>query len=61
MIAITDDTFDGPKMSENRALLTLRTGTRPSILWRQARRVEAVAALSSIGIQPRHEQTETCC
>jgi hypothetical protein len=29
--------------------------------WRQARRVEAVAALSSIGIQPRHEQNETCC
>jgi hypothetical protein len=29
--------------------------------WRQARRVEAVAALSSIGIQPRHEQSETCC
>src|ERR1700730_11177574 len=35
MIAITDDTFDGPKMSENRALLTLRTGTRPSILSRR--------------------------
>ena len=29
--------------------------------WRQARRVEAVAALSSIGIHPRHEQSETCC
>jgi hypothetical protein len=31
MITITDDTFDGPKTSENRALLTLRASTRPSM------------------------------
>src|ERR1700730_14282532 len=68
MIAITDDTFDGPKMSENRALLTLRTGTRPSILSRRqshplrADRLhdrlrstlasDAQAALLALGLKP---------
>jgi hypothetical protein len=50
MIAITDDTFDGPKMSENRTLLTLKTGTRPSILSRGNRiRFEPIDCMIGFG------------